>query len=376
MAELSSTNLYDHADEFRAEFQEYIRETLLQKDAITTQATIAYNSSVSSVNFVHFIADQAGQAYVAKANLWGRSMLVPIEATHDLGLTPTESVRFALEEETRRGNLGSAAMEVEQQGLRMLNEAGLPTPSCKQFGNILLTNRVGDLNVETFFTQPDSRQSIEYITKKILYGFWNLANYTSYDSLPKTGVSYTSGGFRTVDSNFNDSSFFPTSEVLAQQIQSYATSLPDKYQAVLKHGDLKPNNLVIGPGEEVYFIDPKPSTGHPVMDLGKFTVRSLLFIPTDISRPLTNDICEGFADMFSTKKASIEKLAIFYGLLELGQLVQAPDRKNVDVLGVEMPTIYRSRQGISAMLDQLKHNDAGILRIDNFLENISDGIDK
>ena len=155
--------------------------------------------------------------------------------------------------------------------------------------------------------------------------------------------------------------------IIVHNVSPFVISLLEKAihrGAVLLHGDLKRSNLLERAGI-LHVIDPKLCTGIVEMDIGKLLLRELLTTVDQEQTELVKSSSRFLQRYSGNRKLDTEELevtSIVLGLIELQHLLRDPPRQGIDMLGDEMPRLYRRKNLVSHLCNEVLR-DGKTLRI-------------
>lgn len=287
----------------------------------------------SCVNFVYECRID-GSLAILKANFFGRSMLYCYDQFLHLGPAP---FRAMLQDYERAGLCPEIMSEVSDMQLLRKNMVPVPTTMLWCSPNIVAYERLETLTK----LLPDA-------TAEMLS---NIHKISAPHRTPSRDIRIQDGLIVINDYNF-------IHPIIVHNVSPFVISLLEKAihrSAVLLHGDLKRNNLLEGAGI-LHVIDPKLCTGIVEMDIGKLLLRELLASTDQEQTELVKSVSRFLSKYSGIMKLDTEELevtSIVLGLIELQHLLRDSPRQNLDMLGDEMPRLYRRKNLVSHLCNKV-----------------------
>ncbi|MEK7644856.1 MAG: phosphotransferase [Patescibacteria group bacterium] len=290
----------------------------------------------SHVNYV-FTCSFNGREAILKAGLFGRSMLFAYEKFLAAGPSVFSKTLDG-------GNMPcSNDIVIEVRSLRFLWDRAFRVPRILEFvgPNVVILEKIPGKCIDP---GAFDKSFAEGLAKCIA----RLHQTEAPDNLKPRQISATSDSLIIEDLNFQQ-------PMIARGLHSNIVELVSAHLTMrnLLHGDCKDGNI-IRDGQSVCLLDPKLCVGIPHVDLGKFMLRLLLSANRNGLQKLTEGLV-AFADQYSQivglRSVELQKTSVALGLIELEHLLSGPPRANIEILGPEMPMLYRQKN----IIQQISH---------------------
>lgn len=302
----------------------------------------------SRVNFV-YTCRLDGSSAIIKVNFFCRSMLYCYEQFLCLG---PRQFRVALQDFERSDLCPEITLEVS--GIQLLRQNGIPVPKtilwCSP--NIVVYEKLGIL------TKLPPEATADVLSR--------IHEISITPGIPSRDIKIQNGLIVINDSNF-------VNPITVHGVSPLVISLIEKAISRgmrLLHGDLKRSNL-LKVASDLYVIDPKLCIGIVEVDIGKLLLRELL--TTDQRQTEIVESSLRFLQRYSKVSGlaieELEATSIVLGLVELQHLLSVPPRQNLDILGDEMPQLYRRKNLVSRLCSDVLQNGKilGIRHISNLI---------